>query len=357
MSLKKLNNQLKSSGTHAICGLVRKAFLLLSLFVVGADAAPIIPTVYQDQYVLVRAGINETGRQPIHVGDLLSFELRIQFDSRNVRLERFDSEYFQRGFSTQTGIRLFAPPVVTHENLEASLVETRAIWSFQILDCPADQEICAGDKHYNLPVISTSYQLIDQFSQVLNEKSFRFRPWPEKIVVSPSLPSLPEPESDFADYFPSGAYPEMLLVKTPSYGGLLALVAGSLLLALGLGGRFPATGSLHGKKKMRPTGSRWERLLLHLRDSSLQDEEWTDGLRRCASWFCLDELGVNPYVWLTDDSSSAEISPASTAGARALFTDIVSQCCIEPENRQEYLARFKQIVNEIMASQGPRNKS
>ena len=328
-----------------------KALLLLSLFVVGADAAQFIPIVYQDQYILVRAGINEAGRQPIHVGDLLSFELRIQFDSRNVRLERFDSEYFQRGFSSQTGIRLFAPPVVTHENLESSLVETGAIWSFQILDCPADQEICAGDKHYNLPVISTSYQLIDQFSQVLNDKSFRFRPWPDKIVVSPSLPSLPEPESDFADYFPSGAYPEMLPVETPSYGGLMVLVAGGLLLALGLGDRFSAVGSLNGRQKMRPAGNRWQRLLLHLRDSSLQDEQWTDGLRRCASWFCLDELDVNPYVWLTDDSSSAEISPKSTVSARALFTDIANQDSIEPEHREQYLARFTQIVDEIMGTQ------
>ena len=144
----------------------------------------------------------------------------------------------------------------------------------------------------------------------------------------------------------------MLHVKTQSYGCLLALVAGSLLLALGLCGRFSTTGLLlHGRKKMRPAGSRWEQLLFHLRDSSLQDEEWTDGLRRCASWFCLDELGVNPYVWLTDDSSSAEISPASTAGARALFTDIASQCGIEPENREEYLARFTQMVKEIMGTQ------
>ena len=332
------------------CLLLCKA-ILLSLFVVGAAAAQIIPTVYQDQYVLVRAGINEAGRQPIHVGDLLSFELRIQYDSRKVRLEQFDNEYFQRGFSSQTGIRLFAPPVVTHEDLHGTLVETRAIWQFQVLDCPADQEICAGDKNYDLPVISTSYQLIDKSGQALNDKSFRFRPWPGKIVVSRSLPSLQEPEADFADYFPSGAYPEMLPVKTPSYGGLLAVVAGSLLLALGFGNRLSATGSLRGRQKTRPAGSRWQRLLFHLRDSSLQDEQWTDGLRRCVSWFCLDELDVNPYVWLTDDSSPAEISPKSTVSARALFTDIAGQCCIEPEHRDEYLVRFTQMVSEIMETQ------
>ena len=192
---------------------LRRTLLLLPVIAAGANAAPVIPTVYQDQYVLVRAGVNEVGRQPIHVGDLLSLELRIRFDSRNVRVQRFDSEYFQRGFSGQTGIRLFAPPVVTHEVLEGSLMETRAKWSFQILDCPAEQEICAGDKNYDLPVISTSYQLIDQFGQTLNDKSFRFRPWPDRIVVSPALPSSAKSERGFADYFPAGAYPDLLPVE------------------------------------------------------------------------------------------------------------------------------------------------
>ena len=328
---------------------LRRTLLLLPVIAAGANAAPVIPTVYQDQYVLVRAGVNEVGRQPIHVGDLLSLELRIRFDSRNVRVQRFDSEYFQRGFSGQTGIRLFAPPVVTHEVLEGSLMETRAKWSFQILDCPAEQEICAGDKNYDLPVISTSYQLIDQFGQTLNDKSFRFRPWPDRIVVSPALPSSAKSERGFADYFPAGAYPDLLPVEKQSFTGLLTVVTGSLLLALGLGIRLAGSGSLRGLHKTRSADSRWERLLLHLRESSLQDEEWTDALRRCASWFCLDELDTNPYAWLTDDSATAAEHPKSVASAHALFTDIAGQDIIEPAKRAKYLAKFAQMVNEHLA--------
>ena len=58
-----------------------------------------------------------------------------------------------------------------------------------------------------------------------------------------------------------------------------------------------------------------------------------------------------------DDSASPEILPKSIAGACALFTDIASQCYIEPENRKEYLARFTQMVYEIEGTQGLRNES
>lgn len=326
--------------------LLRKSLLLFFLYVVSVDAAQVIPLVYQDPYVVVRAGINESGRQPIHVGDLLSLELRIQFDSDIVRVEQFDSEFFQRGFSSQSGIRLFAAPVVTHQGLEDSMVETRATWSFQILDCPAHQEICAGYKNYELPVISIAYQLIDQSGQTLNDKTLRFRPSPDKIIVSSTLPSSPESDPDFTDYFPAGAYPDMLPVKKPSIGGALAIVAGSLLLALGFGVRLSDSGSLHGLPKTRLDGSRWERLLISLRTSALQDEQWTDALRRCVSWFCQDELDTNPYAWLTDESTTTEISPDSTAAARALFADIASQDIIKSENRAEYLLRLTQVASE-----------
>ena len=323
-------------------------FLLLCLSAAVADAAQIVPTVYQDQYIMARAAINEAGRRPIHLGDLLSLELRVQFDSRNVRVEQFDSEYFQHAFSSQPGIRLFAAPTVKHEDLDDGKVETRAIWLFQSLDCPAEQEQCGGSKSYELPVISTSYQLIDKSGQVLNDRSFRFRPWPGKLAVVPALPSAAEIKGSFADYFPAGAYPEMFPVGEPVFGGLLAVLAGGLILAFSFGNRFSAAGKFHSLQKTRPAARRWERLLLQLQDSSLPDEQWADGLRRCASWFCLDEMHVNPYVWLTDESAAAMTLSKPTAGARALFTDIATQGDIELENRQDYLARFTRMVDEII---------
>ena len=336
--------------------LPRKTLLLLFLVAVGADAAQIIPIVYRDPYIQVRAGIGEAGRQPIHLGDLLSLEIRIQFDSHIVRVEQFDSEYFQRGFASLSGIRLFAPPVVTHESFEGGLVETRAAWSFQVLDCPADQETCAGDKNYELPMMSMAYQLIDASGQTLNDKTIRFRPWPDKIIVSPALPSSPGTERNFVDYFPAGAYPDMLPVTQPSNGGALAVAAGGLLLALGFGARLSNSGSLHSLPKTTLAGSRWERLLMDLRDSALQDEQWTDALRRCASWFCLDELDANPYAWLTDDSASSAQYPKSVADARALFIDIASQDMIEPQKRAEYLHKFAQMADEHSAGgTGERN--
>lgn len=336
--------------------LPRKTLLLLFLVTVGADAAQIIPIVYRDPYVEVRAGIGEAGRQPIHIGDLLSLEIRIQFDSHIVRVEQFNSEYFQRGFSNQSGIRLFAPPVVTYESLAGELMETRAVWSFQVLDCPADQKICAGDKNYELPIMSMVYQIIDASGQTLNDKTIRFKPWPDKIIVSTALPYSSGAERKFSDYFPAGAYPDMLPATNSSNGGALAVAAGGLLLALGFGISLSKSGSLHGPPETTLAGNRWERLLMELSDSALQDEQWTDALRRCASWFCLDELDANPYAWLTDDPTDSAQLPKSVAAARALFMDIANQDMIEPQKRTEFLNRFTQLADEYLArGAGKRN--
>ncbi len=95
---------------------------------------------------------------------------------------------------------------------------------------------------------------------------------------------------------------------------------------------------------------------MELRDSALQDEQWTDALRRCASWFCLDELDANPYAWLTDDPAASAQLPKSVAAARALFVDIVSQDIIEPQKRAEYLHKIVNMANEHSArGAGERN--
>ena len=88
---------------------------------------------------------------------------------------------------------------------------------------------------------------------------------------------------------------------------------------------------------------------MELRESALQDEQWTDALRRCASWFCLDELDANPYAWLTDDAAVSAQLPKSVAAARALFIDIASQNMIEPQKRTEYLHRLMEVADEHSA--------
>lgn len=340
----------------AKCLLLREVLLLLML-ATGAAAAQVVPIVYQDEHVLVRAGIAEAGRRSIHIGDVLSLELRVQFDNHYVRLEKFDSEYFQRSFSSQPGFRLFSPPVVTHEDLEKDRVEIRAVWSFQILGCPAGQEICGDSKTYELPVISTSYQLIDNAGQVLNDKSFRFRPWPAKFAISSALPAAADLRDGFSDYFPAGAYPEMFPSGESSYSSSLAVLVGGILLAAAFGTRLSASGSLHGLQTKKSAGRRWEYLLMQLRDSLLQDEQWTDELRRCVCWYCLDELRVNPYVWLTDELAATAVLPNAEACARTFFIDMTSQGNIESGGREQCLARFTQMVEELVDIQGPGDKS
>jgi hypothetical protein len=131
--------------------------VILALFVANSNAAQPVPAVYEDQDLIIRAGIPEIGLQSVHVGDAVSLALQIEFDATRVRVETLDDDYFERVFAGQKGIRLYARPIVSEETGNANQVMIRAVWPFQILDCPDEQTICPGQKSYSLPVISLAY--------------------------------------------------------------------------------------------------------------------------------------------------------------------------------------------------------
>ena len=55
----------------ALMQLFRKTALLAALVAAAGttQATPAVPVVYEDEHILVRAGIVETSSQPIHLGD------------------------------------------------------------------------------------------------------------------------------------------------------------------------------------------------------------------------------------------------------------------------------------------------
>jgi hypothetical protein len=295
-----------------------------------------------------RAGIAEIGLQPVHVGDAVSLVLQIEFDAAQVQVEALDSDFFKRGFVRQKGIKLYAPPIVTQEETTSGVAEVLAVWPFQILDCPDDLTNCSGDKTYELPVISVSYQLIDESGEALNNKTARFRPWPGKIVVTPALAALSGHSDGFAGHFPGGAYPAALPVRDRQDAGLLAMFAGILLLAVGVGSGLQTNRTPgHASHTTRPA-SRWEKALGRLRGGSLPDEQWADMLRRCTTWYCLDELGCNPFVWLNKSDSNETGAPKPMADFRVFFVDVLAEESVAPERRKEFLDRFTRIAEQTV---------
>jgi hypothetical protein len=89
---------------------------------------------------------------------------------------------------------------------------------------------------------------------------------------------------------------------------------------------------------------RWEKVLVYVEDKgeSLSDEEWSDLLRRCLTWYCRDEMGINPYTWLTEGAGFGE--SARVSGFREYFMEVLNQEGVGRESRSGYVARFRELI-------------
>ena len=310
-------------------------FLLVAASVSVQASTPI---VYEDEYVTVRAGLLESGNRAVHLGDPLSLIINVVFDAQQVQIENLDDAVFQRVFSAMPGIRLHAPTTVTTNKESGNRVQVTGHWRLQVLACPNELTSCPGPRSYELPMMTVAYQLIDDAGGSTDGRAARFRPWPGKIDVAPAVAVTPEPGATITDILPGGAYdsPQPVAELAPARSTLLA--AGVLLLV---------TGFLANKRERRPLAvrshdrnARWEHTLVRLTNDTISDDEWSDLLRRCVTWYCMDELGRNPYAWLGATASDAASGTDSPSGLREFFLDVLHQESIDPSRRADFLDRL-----------------
>lgn len=308
---------------------LRAITLVVLVLAVELCAAQAVPAVYRDEYVSIHAGVAEVGSRPIHLGDAASFIVELEFDADRVRVEALDSDFFQRAFAGQGAIRLYAQPAITRRHLDGGRAVIRAAWPFQILGCPDGAASCPGDKKYDLPIVSVSYQIVDEAGNPVNDKSVRFRPWPGSVTVSRALAN--PAGDDFQTHFPGGAHPEPLDIEYRNGGSIAAVIAGILLVVAGFGGALSTQKSRPHAGHSPAPANRWQHALSALESGPMPDDRWADLLRRCASWYCLDELGRNPHV------------PHGSEFDR-FFADVVEQESIDAGRRGEYLSRFMRLA-------------
>lgn len=310
---------------------------LIALHIGGvAVAGPGTPVVYEDDYVVIRAAVPDVGRKAIHIGDELTLEIGVEFDHRAVRIESLDADYFLRNFADQAAITLSG--AITQDKSETS-------WSFQILDCPVDQVVCPGEKVYELPIFTLSYQIIGQGGRLLNDKTVHFRPWPETIPVTPALMSVPPDASGFASAFPAGAYPEPVAVDVRTLAPILLIALAVILLLVSLLGRFSRTHLPFSMQNHPPPAKPWEGLLMALQDDDLDGALWADSLRRCVSGFCVDELSINPYEWLGPADTATSNAIRELDGIRNFFIEVTKHGHVDVGARQGFLAEFVNLVD------------
>jgi len=313
--------------------------LLLSMLLVTPAYAG-VPVVYEDEHVVVRAGVKQAGARALHIGDPLDLLVEVEFDPARVQVENLDDDFFQRAFAASPAFRLYRPVSLAAIEAGGGRLRLAASWTFNVLACPAGMSSCAGEKHYELPIITLGYQL-NAGNTGGDGRAARFRPWPERLSLAPALALADDSDPALADALPGGAWPDALALSSASTTaavlagvGLLLLVASTLEAFRRDHGHLP-TVRLHHK------ATRWEHCLAGLGETGLADDEWSDLLRRGVNWYCLDELGTNPCTWLA--SASAPTDAAEKAW-RAFFVEVLEQRGVSAQDRADYLRRFRHLA-------------
>ncbi|MDX1499013.1 MAG: hypothetical protein R3176_03895 [Woeseiaceae bacterium] len=312
----------------------------------GATRAevPLVPVVYEDGNVLIRAGVAEAGNRTIHLGDAFSFVVTAEFDAGQVRVEAPDGEWLQRALAGVSGIRLYEPVAVAAETTRADRVRITSHWRLQALDCPAGELSCPGMRRYPLPVLTLAYELTGGGTGASDGRAARFRPWPGAVDVVPSLPAAPGPDADLADLIPGGAHAPGLDARPPPQAAAWLLPTAALLVARGCLAPRAGVGHVPAARRGPQRETRWERVLHKLADDALDDERWADGLRRAVTWYCLDELGRNPCSWLGPAAADRQPDDGGLAGWREFYLEVLATHDVGRDARPGWLARFRSLA-------------
>jgi hypothetical protein len=312
--------------------------------VAAADAAR-VPEVYRDDYVSVRAGVEEVGQEILHFGDLLTLTVSVTFNPSSVRIQTLDEAVFKTAWMDEPGIRLMHVQTVETDRPDRAgkiLSDVEALYRFQILACPKGAATCRGVREYRIPAIGLQYQLVNEAGAVLSSRSIRVEPWPASLRVSSALPLVSRALEGFPVYFPDDAYvpPQALPTLTPVVVALVATGVVGLVFTVAAGGlRWGLPGFLAG----RSHATRWERVREQLRKeaATLSPEQFRDKLRRAITWYCVDELGIDPYTWVKQQAEQASrTGEDGREELRALYLDVVGE---QDGENQILLDRFARI--------------
>lgn len=329
----------------------RRTALAVLLIWASAPVVAALPTVYEDAHVVVHAAVVEAGNEPMHIGDSLTLSVEIAFDREQVQVEAPDGDWFQRSFSSLPGVRLYRSDPMTRMTDAAGRARLAMRWHFQIVDCPEAMPNCPGLKAYELPLMTIAYRISGAAGSEA-ARSTRFTPWPGTITLAPAIAFEAGAEADLAAVLPGGAWPEPKHAGGAAAAGPVLFAAGGLLLASGLVvGNHRRLRLQAAPRRHRPV-SRFERAAVRLQRPDLSDEEWSDLLRRCVTWYCADELSLNPLDWLRENASHAAYDERRTAACRALFLDVLAETGVERERRDAYLERFYAVTGGMAGTAG-----
>ncbi len=309
--------------------------------IANAAIADYASEVYRDEQIVINAGISGGSSPSVQFGDELTLTLEVAYDSASISIATLDEQFFSTAWPLTAGVLLrdweSRPGVARRDKFD----EVRYQFRFQVIGCPDDQSTCPGDRSYAVPEFALPIETMGTQTNEIETKLLTFQPWPDTLTVTTKIVTdLDDQLYPFEKYFPTGGYPEPLQAPNKTRVSLVTAGIASILL-IGAMLMWPFGGS--GQKKAAAEVPRWKTSLQELREAETDDEvRYFDALRRCVVWYCNDELGVDPFVWLDlAEGDEAAESDSEHAELRAMFSELL----LNPVGRSiELTERFEGLV-------------
>ena len=307
-----------------ISRIVAWALMLAAMLPSAARAQDLAAEVYRDDMLTIDAGIIGGGSQVIHFGDALTLAVAVTYDPNRVALEDLDETVFTSAWPPDSGPYLLAAAFDRGSAQGLRSQRVMASFRFQFLDCPDEgTPTCPGDRVYTVPAFTLAYVDLES----AEPRTLTFQPTPQALTVMTTIQRDEENQLfPFEVYFPNGGYPDPLTGKD---GTRVSLLTAGLALAILTGGIFMWPFRSRNEASASEAEPRWRTQLKALRHADSADEaRYLDGLRRCLVWYCNDELGVDPFVWLDlaergDEAGHVPEDDKGYAKLRALFVELL----------------------------------
>lgn len=277
-----------------------------------AQAESYAPEVFRSDAMSVQAGVASGNSQLVHFGDVLTLSIVVNHDPELIAVASIDATLFTSAWSSVPGVKL-AGWRQRRERSDTGRRILRTDFDFQVFGCPDDAApTCPGDREYPFPQFEIRYE--DLTSQADQSRAARFTPWPQVLRVASTMQRDAEGQLySFATYFPAGGYPEPMRGRD---GTRNAVITAGMALAALTGGLLMWPFRKRRSDAPGATMPRWEQQLNRVREyDDVDHARYVDALRRCLVWYCNDELGIDPFVWL-DLAEPGDDDPAESSAAR-----------------------------------------
>ncbi|MBT8100540.1 MAG: hypothetical protein KJO82_12355 [Gammaproteobacteria bacterium] len=320
---------------------------LLSLAVATWQARAEIyaPEVFRNDALSVQAGLANGNSQLVHFGDVLTLSVVVNYDPALIAVANIDATIFTSAWSSSPGVTL-AGWSQHHERNDTGRNVVRTVFDFQVLACPDEAApTCPGDRVYRFPQFEINYE--DLAAEGDRSHAVRFTPWPEILRVASTMQRDAEGQLySFETYFPAGGYPEPMRGRD---GTRSAVITAGVALAALTGGLLMWPFRKHGMDAPGADLPRWEQQLNHVREyDDVDNARFVDALRRCLVWYCNDELGIDPFVWLDlAEPGNDEPVGSDTAGNHADLRQLFVELLHDPVGQgRELRARLEGVIGQ-----------